>query len=197
MAKIPVDQATPAIKSLNGRAYSKARRNRPDKLQGFIGGGVGANQNSPVAIELSVTLKECLGHGDGGPRAPGAEMVTENRILRGPQLPADRAPGQNRDLGYDRIAGALANLGYEICEQHPACRARGAPSRARPKTKRPPKTNRPPPPEAGEKPVIGPPPGHSPPADRRRGDGRRPRNPPRRPADRAPAATGSPATPGP
>jgi hypothetical protein len=28
-----------------------------------------------------------------------------------------RLAKENRALGYDRIAGALANLGYEVCEQ--------------------------------------------------------------------------------
>jgi hypothetical protein len=27
---------------------------------------------------------------------------------------------ENRDWGYDRIAGALANLGYEVCDQRSA-----------------------------------------------------------------------------
>jgi putative transposase len=28
-----------------------------------------------------------------------------------------RMAKENRDWGYDRIAGALANLGYKVCDQ--------------------------------------------------------------------------------
>ena len=45
-------------------------------------------------------------------RGPGRPRITrevEQLIVR--------MANENRDWGYDRIAGALANLGYEVCDQ--------------------------------------------------------------------------------
>src|SRR5207302_7550156 len=39
------------------------------------------------------------------------------RIKRGVEQLIIRMASENRDRGYDRIAGALANLGYEISDQ--------------------------------------------------------------------------------
>ena len=39
------------------------------------------------------------------------------RIKREVELLIVRMAKENRDWGYDRIAGALANLGYEVCDQ--------------------------------------------------------------------------------
>ena len=50
--------------------------------------------------------------GSKGRRGPGRPRVTravEELIVRMAE--------ENRDWGYDRIAGALANLGYEVCDQ--------------------------------------------------------------------------------
>src|SRR5262249_40224932 len=50
------------------------------------------------------------------PPAPGPQI----RWLEGPSRPrqaSDRMAKENRDWGYDRIAGALANLGYQACDQ--------------------------------------------------------------------------------
>ena len=44
-----------------------------------------------------------------GPGRPRIEREVEELILR--------MAGENRDWGYDRIAGALANLGHEISDQ--------------------------------------------------------------------------------
>src|ERR1700676_4385534 len=44
-----------------------------------------------------------------GPGRPRIKREVEQLIIR--------MPGENRDWGYDRIAGALANLGYEISDQ--------------------------------------------------------------------------------
>ena len=46
------------------------------------------------------------------PRGPGRPRVTgevEQLIVR--------MAIENRDWGYDRIAGAMANLGYMVCDQ--------------------------------------------------------------------------------
>jgi putative transposase len=39
------------------------------------------------------------------------------RISREVELLIVRMAKENRDWGYDRIAGALANLGYKVCDQ--------------------------------------------------------------------------------
>src|SRR6266851_3083078 len=39
------------------------------------------------------------------------------RVDRNLELLIVRMAKENRDWGYDRIAGALANLGYEVCDQ--------------------------------------------------------------------------------
>jgi hypothetical protein len=44
-----------------------------------------------------------------GPGRPRIKREVEELIIR--------MAGENRDWGYDRIAGALANLGYEISDQ--------------------------------------------------------------------------------
>src|SRR4029453_1766608 len=44
-----------------------------------------------------------------GPGRPRTKREVEQLIVR--------MAGENRDWGYDRIAGALANLGYEISDQ--------------------------------------------------------------------------------
>jgi putative transposase len=45
-------------------------------------------------------------------RSPGRP-----RIKREVEQLIVRMAKENRDWGYDRIAGALANLGYEVCDQ--------------------------------------------------------------------------------
>jgi hypothetical protein len=44
-----------------------------------------------------------------GPGRPGVTHKVEQLIVR--------LADENRDWGYDRIAGALANLGYRVCDQ--------------------------------------------------------------------------------
>jgi putative transposase len=44
-----------------------------------------------------------------GPGRPRIKREVERLIVRMAE--------ENRDWGYDRIAGALANLGYEVCDQ--------------------------------------------------------------------------------
>src|SRR6266851_4562091 len=44
-----------------------------------------------------------------GPGRPRVDRELEQLIVR--------LAKENRDWGYDRIAGALANLGYEVCDQ--------------------------------------------------------------------------------
>jgi putative transposase len=50
--------------------------------------------------------------GSKAPRGPGRPRVDRDleRLIV-------RMAEENRDWGYDRIAGALANLGYEVCDQ--------------------------------------------------------------------------------
>src|SRR5260370_15101887 len=50
--------------------------------------------------------------GSKAPRGPGRP-----RIKREVEQLIVRMAEENRDWGYDRIAGALANLGYEVCDQ--------------------------------------------------------------------------------
>ena len=53
-------------------------------------------------------------------RGPGRPRVTrevEQLIVR--------MASENRDWGYDRIAGALANLGYKVCDQRSAMSCNG------------------------------------------------------------------------
>ena len=47
--------------------------------------------------------------GRRGPGRPRIKREVEELIIR--------VASENRDWGYDRIAGALANLGYEISDQ--------------------------------------------------------------------------------
>ena len=50
--------------------------------------------------------------GSKAPRGPGRP-----RIKREVEQLIVRMAKENRDWGYDRIAGALANLGYKVCDQ--------------------------------------------------------------------------------
>jgi putative transposase len=43
-------------------------------------------------------------------RGPGQPRVTHKQLIV-------RLAEENRDWGYDRIAGALTNLGYRVCDQ--------------------------------------------------------------------------------
>jgi len=57
-------------------------------------------------------LVACKFDGSKARRSPGRP-----RIKREVEQLIVRMAKENRDWGYDRIAGALANLGYEVCDQ--------------------------------------------------------------------------------
>jgi putative transposase len=62
-------------------------------------------------------------------RGPGQPRVTHKQLIV-------RLAEENRDWGYDRIAGALTNLGYRVCDQTVGCPAapRSAPAPERKRT---------------------------------------------------------------
>jgi putative transposase len=57
-------------------------------------------------------LVACKFDGSKARRSPGRPRIKQEveRLIV-------RMAKENRDWGYDRIAGALANLGYEVCDQ--------------------------------------------------------------------------------
>ncbi len=59
---------------------------------------------SEQGCKLAVTERP-----DRSPGRPRISREVEQLIVRMAE--------ENRDWGYDRIAGALANLGYEVCDQ--------------------------------------------------------------------------------
>src|SRR6266853_2748404 len=56
------------------------------------------------------------GVGVGAGCTRGGPSATPHPWTNGTPVPS-RMAKENRDWGYDRIAGALANLGYEVCDQ--------------------------------------------------------------------------------
>src|SRR5262249_39654631 len=71
-----------------------------------------------VPISLS-TYGFC--HGDRGAVGLSRMPMARNRCLKTTPYAVEqlivRMAKENRDWGYDRIAGALANLGYKVCDQ--------------------------------------------------------------------------------
>jgi hypothetical protein len=57
MTIIPVVQATPAVKAYLAGIILKSRREAPSKLQGVVGGGVGANPELNIAMDVGIDAR--------------------------------------------------------------------------------------------------------------------------------------------
>jgi Homeodomain-like domain len=106
----PEGPAERSIEALGCRASHPRRDRSPPGPQGF-----GPSRNcGPAGHHPGLVPQASRPQIDGskarrGPGRPRVAREVEQLIVR--------MASENRDWGYDRIAGALANLGYEISDQ--------------------------------------------------------------------------------
>src|SRR3981189_613744 len=101
---------------LNGRLkLSDAERG----VLGEIGHRLGRKVLADVATVARPDTILCSAHNLSPRRVDGSARrgAGRPRIKREVEELIIRMPSENRDWGYDRIAGALANLGHEISDQ--------------------------------------------------------------------------------
>jgi putative transposase len=64
-----------------------------------------------------MTTRNRVGHLDESAKGVGQLHLGRPRVTRKVEQLIVRLTDENRVWGYDRIAGALANLGYRVCDQ--------------------------------------------------------------------------------
>jgi hypothetical protein len=102
---------------LNGRLkLSDAERSTPGEIGHRLGrtalAEVGTVAKPDTILAWYSKLVAHKFDGSKARRGPG-----RSRVTRGVEQRIVRLAEENRDWGYDRIAGALANLGYRVCDQ--------------------------------------------------------------------------------
>ena len=90
------------------KAQLKGRLKLSDAERGALG-EIGHRLGRKVLTDIATVARKFDGSARRGPGRPRIRSEVEELIIR--------MASENRDWGYDRIAGALGNLGYEISDQ--------------------------------------------------------------------------------